>query len=86
MFNHWIEDLQKRLSEYSEEGGGQSVDLRLRPEGRRSSPATPLSAFEDYWTERAEPWEAIAYIRLREIVATGRSDLKDRCFSLPERV
>ena len=81
VFNHWIEDLQKRLSEYSEEGGGQSVDLRLRPEGRRSSPATPLSAFEDYWTERAEPWEAIAYIRLREIVATGRSDLKDRCFS-----
>ena len=79
VFNHWIEDLQKRLSEYSEEGGGQSVDLRLRPEGRRSSPATPLSVFEDYWRERAEPWEAVAYIRLREIVATSASDIPERC-------
>ena len=79
VFNHWIEDLQKRLSEYSEEGGGQSVDLRLRPQGRRSSPATPLSAFEDYWRDRAEPWEAIAYIRLREIVGTRPSDIAKRC-------
>ena len=61
VFNDWVEDFQKHLSEYSEEGGGQSVDLRLRPEGRRSSPATPLSAFEDYWKERAQSWEAVAY-------------------------
>ena len=79
MFNHWIEDFQKRLSEYSEKGGAQAVDLRLRPEGRRSSPATPLSAFEDYWRERAEPWEAVAYSRLREIAWSGASDIPQRC-------
>ena len=79
VFNHWIDDFRKRLSEYSEEGGGQAVDLRLRPEGRRSSPATPLSAFEDYWAERAEPWEAVAYSRLREIAWTRVSDIPERC-------
>ncbi len=78
-FNRWIQDFQKRLSEYSEEGGGQAVDLRLRPEGRRSSPATPLSAFEDYWKGRAEPWEAIAYSRLREIVGTRTSEIPEDC-------
>ena len=79
VFNHWIEDFQKRLSEYSQEGGGQAVDLRLRPEGRRSSPATPLSALEDYWRERAEPWEAVAYCRLREIAWSGASHIPERC-------
>ncbi len=79
LFNRWIGDFQKRLSEYSEEGGGQAVDLRLRPEGRRSSPATPLSSFVNYWRERAEPWEAIAYIRLRELAGTRTSDIPELC-------
>ncbi len=70
-FNDFARDLKRTMEEYTEEGQVYKVDFRLRPEGRHSGLATPLSAFAAYVKERMESWERLAYVKLRPIHGHG---------------
>jgi len=53
------------LSSLTREGVLYRVDLRLRPDGRNGATCTAASAFTNYLSERAQPWEWLAYVKLR---------------------
>lgn len=44
---------------------GASLDLDLRPEGRKGGLTRSLEAYREYWERWAEPWEVQALMRLR---------------------
>ncbi len=53
------------LSSLTREGTLYRVDLRLRPDGRNGATCIAASAFNAYLAERAQPWEWLAYVKLR---------------------
>lgn len=59
------ERLIAALSSLTREGSLYRMDLRLRPDGRNGLTATGARSFTDYLTERALPWEWLAYVKLR---------------------
>ncbi len=70
-FNDFFRELREELEGYTEEGLAYRLDLRLRPEGKHGPLATPFTAFEKYFRERAEPWERLAYIKARIVWNSG---------------
>lgn len=64
------------LSSLTREGFLYRVDLRLRPDGRNGATCSGASAFTDYLTTRALPWEWLAYVKLR--AAAGNLELGRR--------
>ena len=52
---------------------GASLDLELRPEGRKGALARSLEAYRTYWDRWAEAWEVQALIRARP--AAGDAEL-----------
>ncbi len=63
--------LKKELQTYTPEGPCYRLDFRLRPEGSKSAPATPLGQAARYFQERAEGWERLAYLELRPVDGRG---------------
>ncbi len=71
-FNAWVEELRSAMEGRGPGDRSYRLDFRLRPEGRRSAPATPLSALRRYFEKRAEPWERLAYVKLRPLFSLGK--------------
>ena len=64
---HTAERLISVLSAHTAEGAIFSVDTRLRPRGREGELVDTSTAVEDYFQTRAEPWEAITYMKSRAL-------------------
>jgi len=62
---------REQLEGYTEEGLAYRLDLRLRPEGKHGPLATPLTAFQKYFRERADAWERLAYMKSRVTWSSG---------------
>lgn len=68
-FRDLLRTFREELQEYTAAGRAYAVDFRLRPEGRHTGEAVPLSQFRRYFEERAEPWERLAYTKARMVLA-----------------
>lgn len=55
------------LTTYSGDGGILSLDTRLRPNGREGMLVQTESKYVDYFANRAEAWEGIAYMKARGV-------------------
>ncbi|HLH04218.1 MAG TPA: hypothetical protein VKX25_15740 [Bryobacteraceae bacterium] len=55
------------LSGYGEGGAVLSIDTRLRPNGREGNLVQTESAYADYFSNKAEAWEGIAYMKARAV-------------------
>ena len=68
------------ISNYTREGRIFAVDTRLRPNGRDGAIVQTASGFKRYFAERADAWEALAYMKARTVagdVEGGRRFLMD---------
>jgi glutamate-ammonia-ligase adenylyltransferase len=61
------EHLLEILQAYSGEGAVLSVDTRLRPNGREGMLVQTESKYVDYFSNKAEAWEGIAYMKARAV-------------------
>jgi glutamate-ammonia-ligase adenylyltransferase len=55
------------LASYTSAGAIFSVDTRLRPSGREGGLVQTATSFLDYFEQRAEAWEGIAYMKARAV-------------------
>ena len=55
------------LSSYTGEGVMFTVDTRLRPNGREGDLVQTEGAYQSYFTEHAEAWEGITYMKARAV-------------------
>jgi len=67
-FAPFLKDLRALLHAYTATGHTYELDFRLRPEGRHSAEAVPLSYLETYFTGRGEAWERLAYVKSRTVI------------------
>jgi len=81
-WQNFVEATQAFLAKPTGEGVAYKIDTRLRPEGTKGPLAIPLSAFLRYLSERAEPWERLAYTRAR--VLAGSSGLSRQILTAVE--
>jgi [glutamine synthetase] adenylyltransferase / [glutamine synthetase]-adenylyl-L-tyrosine phosphorylase len=61
------EHLIEILTAYTGEGTTLSLDTRLRPNGREGMLVQTESKYVDYFANRAEAWEGIAYMKARGV-------------------
>jgi glutamate-ammonia-ligase adenylyltransferase len=66
-FGRLSELLVTAISSLTRDGSLYRVDLRLRPDGKSGPTCTPARAFLTYLDERAQPWEWLAYVKLRAV-------------------
>ena len=64
-YARFTQRLTTALSAPTAEGGLYAVDLQLRPSGRAGPVAVSLQAFQTYYAQDAETWEALALTRAR---------------------
>ncbi len=62
-----VERMINVISSYTQEGVIFTVDTRLRPMGRDGELVQTESSYKRYFTERAEAWEGIAYMKARAV-------------------
>ena len=62
-----VERLINVISSYTQEGIIFTIDTRLRPMGRDGELVQTESSFKRYFTEKAEAWEGIAYMKARAV-------------------
>lgn len=55
------------ISAYTGQGVIFMVDTRLRPHGREGALVQPAKVYKDYFAQRAEAWEGIAYMKSRAV-------------------
>lgn len=67
-FSPFFKELRGILQAYTGTGHTYELDFRLRPEGRHSAEAVPLSQFETYFSGRVEAWERLAYVKARVVM------------------
>ena len=60
-----LRSFQALLADYTEFGFALRVDLTLRPGGKSASIAPSMSEFEYHYGYHGEPWERLAYVRMR---------------------
>jgi glutamate-ammonia-ligase adenylyltransferase len=70
------ERLIQVLSSHTSEGLLFAVDTRLRPRGREGELVESSRFVEDYFRLRAEPWEAITYMKSRAIAGAVAGDVE----------
>ena len=80
----WWHEAAERLidiiSSYTQQGVLFTIDSRLRPMGRDGELIQTESRYKKYFTEQAEPWEAITYMKARTIagdIGRGTSFLNE---------
>ena len=71
-FARLTQALISALSSRTAEGNLYSIDMRLRPSGRKGPVATSLAAFEHYQHQNAWTWEHMALTRARHVAGPGR--------------
>ena len=62
-----VETLVDIMSSYTRDGALFTIDSRLRPMGRDGPLIQTESRFKQYFSEQAEAWEAITYMKARTI-------------------
>ena len=72
MYDDLVRDLKRILEGHFTGPCTYRLDFRLRPEGRKSAPATPLESLRAYCRNRVQLWERLAYTRGRPIFAQGQ--------------
>ena len=60
-----LRTFQTLLTEYTEFGFALRVDLTLRPGGKAAALVPSYSEFEYHYGYHGEPWERLAYVRMR---------------------
>ena len=70
-FARLLKKLRHEMEAYTELGQAYPLDFRLRPEGGLSALAVDFGSLEQYFEERAQPWERLAYVKLRPILSFG---------------
>lgn len=65
IYSRVVEHIVKALSSLTRDGYLYRVDLRLRPDGRNGPVCSGARAFLDYLRQRSQPWEWLAYVKLR---------------------
>jgi glutamate-ammonia-ligase adenylyltransferase len=68
--SHWIRAAEKFISvlaSHTSDGSLFAVDTRLRPRGREGELVETARFVEDYFRHRAEPWEAITFMKSRAV-------------------
>ena len=70
-FARLLKSLRHEMEAYTELGQAYRLDFRLRPEGGLSSLAVAFGSLEKYFEERVQPWERLAYVKLRPILSFG---------------
>ena len=66
-FARLSELLVTAISSMTRDGSLYRVDLRLRPDGKSGPTCTSANAFVTYLDKRAQPWEWLAYVKLRMV-------------------
>ena len=66
-FSELLRRVHDELELYTELGRSYKLDLRLRPEGKYGALAIPCQSLAEYFRTRAEPWERLAYVKLRAL-------------------
>ena len=61
------EHLIEILTTYTGDGTVLSLDTRLRPNGREGTLVQTESTYRDYFSNKAEAWEGIAYMKARGV-------------------
>ena len=61
------ERMIQTLSSYTGEGVMFAIDTRLKPNGRAGDLVQTESAYKQYFAEKAEAWEGIAYMKARAL-------------------
>lgn len=56
-----------RLSAHTRDGVIFAVDTRLRPNGREGQLVQTEASYKDYFSQRAEAWEGISYMKSRAV-------------------
>jgi glutamate-ammonia-ligase adenylyltransferase len=62
-----VRSFQTLLNDYTEFGFALRVDLTLRPGGKSSTVVPSFSEFEFHYGYHGEPWERLAYVRMRAL-------------------
>ena len=73
LYDDLVRDLKRLLEGHFSGPCTYRLDFRLRPEGRKSSPATPLESLRGYCRNRVLLWERLAYTRARPVFALGQA-------------
>ncbi len=71
LFARLLKKLRREMEAFTELGQAYQLDFRLRPEGGLSSLAVAFGTLEKYLEERAQPWERLAYVKLRPVFSVG---------------
>ena len=66
----FVGETQTFLGDPTSEGVAYRIDTRLRPEGTKGPLAIPFAALVEYFGERAEPWERLAWTRAQILVGS----------------
>ncbi len=61
------ERLIQQVTAYTGEGMIFAIDTRLRPNGREGMLVQTEQSFRDYFTDKAQAWEGIAYMKARAV-------------------
>ena len=61
------ERLIQQVTAYTGEGVIFAIDTRLRPNGREGMLVQTEQSFRDYFTDKAQAWEGIAYMKSRAV-------------------
>jgi glutamate-ammonia-ligase adenylyltransferase len=73
---------QTLLTDYSEFGFALRVDLTLRPGGQAAALVPSFSEFEYHYGYHGEPWERLAYVRMRILAGEASLVKQIRDFTL----
>ena len=76
VYSRAVEMFVTLLSSMTRDGNLYRVDLRLRPYGSKGLSAMSAPAFLEYMRETADPWEFLAFVKLRAV--GGDLELSDR--------
>src|SRR4029077_2034598 len=66
-FNRVAEAIIAECTRMAAEGFLFRVDMRLRPEGKTSPLARPLSSYENYYAQAGQTWERMMLIKARGV-------------------
>ncbi len=66
------------LSGFTREGNLYRVDLRLRPDGKNGATCINKSSFFSYLQERADIWELLAYLKIRQVLGDKQIEIDAR--------
>ncbi len=64
------ERIVELLMAYTREGTAFPIDTRLRPQGTQGDLVTTEGRLSQYFSREAQPWEAISYLRLRQVAGS----------------